>query len=505
MSGLFWHDEVKPSKQKAKVPEPIWLSPNYLPGLEKARKFDVPLMRDKELVELRGTQMVCDIEIYPNYFLCAFESVVTGKCIYFESNSPKLRWILHNFQIVTFNGNHFDIPILALTLDGKTTEEMKHAADMLIQMEIKPWEMLKAFKVEPLEIDHIDLIEVCPLKASLKIYGGRLHAPKMADLPFPPDSILSKDQIDIIRFYCINDLNTTSLILKNLSEQLAIRKEMSSKYGIDLRSKSDAQVAEAVIKKELRDKTERPKIGAGRAYRYNVPKFLKFKTDVMKDTLERISNALFVVAESGAVTMPQSLEEFTVSLGKSVYKLGIGGLHSTETKVSYKADDNFLLEEFDVASYYPAIILNQGLYPKHLGPNFLNVYRSLVSRRLKAKREGDKITADMLKIVINGSFGKFGSKWSALYSPDLLIQVTITGQLSLLMLIESLELAGISVVSANTDGIVTRYPKVMKDTCVKIISEWQKITNFELEKTDYSAIYIASVNNYIAIYSNETA
>lgn len=73
------------------------------------------------------------------------------------------------------------------------------------------------------------------------------------------------------------------------------------------------------------------------------------------------------------------------------------------------------------------------------------------------------------------------------------------------MLIESLELAGISVVSANTDGIVTRYPKVMKDTCVKIISEWQKITNFELEKTDYSAIYIASVNNYIAIYSNETA
>lgn len=115
MSGLFWHDEVKPSKQKAKVPEPIWLSPNYLPGLEKARKFDVPLMRDKELVELRGTQMVCDIEIYPNYFLCAFESVVTGKCIYFESNSPKLRWILHNFQIVTFNGNHFDIPILALS------------------------------------------------------------------------------------------------------------------------------------------------------------------------------------------------------------------------------------------------------------------------------------------------------------------------------------------------------------------------------------------------------
>lgn len=64
------------------------------------------------------------------------------------------------------------------------------------------------------------------------------------------------------------------------------------------------------------------------------------------------------------------------------------------------------------------------------------------------------------KIVLNGTFGKLGSKYSFLYSPNLMIQVTITGQLALLMLIEALEAAGISVVSANTDGIVSRCPGI---------------------------------------------
>ena len=36
----------------------------------------------------------------------------------------------------------------------------------------------------------------------------------------------------------------------------------------------------------------------------------------------------------------------------------------------------------------------------------------------------------------------------------MLIQTTVTGQLALLMLIENIELAGFTVVSANTDGIV---------------------------------------------------
>ena len=72
----------------------------------------------------------------------------------------------------------------------------------------------------------------------------------------------------------------------------------------------------------------------------------------------------------------------------------------------------------------------------------MNIYQSIVKRRLEAKAKGDTVTADSLKITVNGSFGKFGSKYSFLYSPDLLINTTLTGQLTLLMLIEMITLAG---------------------------------------------------------------
>ena len=73
-----------------------------------------------------------------------------------------------------------------------------------------------------------------------------------------------------------------------------------------------------------------------------------------------------------------------------------------------------------------------------------------------------------LKVTVNGSFGKFGSPYSVLYSPDLLVQVTVTGQLSLLMLIQWMESQGISVVSANTDGVVVKCPKSKEELMVKI-------------------------------------
>jgi hypothetical protein len=130
---------------------------------------------------------------------------------------------------------------------------------------------------------------------------------------------------------------------------------------------------------------------------------------------------------------------------------------------------------------------------------FTHTYKSILHRRLEAKKSGDKVTANVLKIVVNGSFGKFGSKWSKLYSPNLMIQTTITGQLCLLMLIELLELESIPVVSANTDGIVIKCPKDKVEMMSFVIWMWETQTNFETEETHYSAIYSRDVNNYIAI------
>src|SRR5665648_505827 len=121
-----------------------------------------------------------------------------------------------------------------------------------------------------------------------------------------------------------------------------------------------------------------------------------------------------------------------------------------------KRTKDFYLIDKDCTSYYPSIILGLRLYPTHMGDCFLEVYETIVNKRLEAKRNKDKVVANALKITINGSFGKLGSKYSNLYAPDLLIQVTLTGQLALLMLIEMIEGIGISIVSGNTDGIVIK-------------------------------------------------
>lgn len=118
---------------------------------------------------------------------------------------------------------------------------------------------------------------------------------------------------------------------------------------------------------------------------------------------------------------------------------------------------------------------------------------------LKKELKKETLVNESLKIVLNSSFGKLGSKWSILYSPDLMMTVTLTGQLSLLMLIERLELAGISVVSANTDGFVSLMDKELYQTYDNICFDWELDTGFELEESKYKALYSRDVNNYLAL------
>ena len=161
-------------------------------------------------------------------------------------------------------------------------------------------------------------------------------------------------------------------------------------------------------------------------------------------------------------------------------------------------------------------IINNRYAPKSIGEAFLEVYElELVNPRLEHKRRSSdpnlspderaeqKQLANSKKIVINGLYGKLGSPYSKVYAPELMISVCLTGQLSLLMLIERLELAGIKVVSANTDGIVMYYHKDQLDVVNSIVRQWEKDCNFTTEDTFYHALYSANVNNYIAVKSDE--
>lgn len=458
--------------------------------------------------------VVFDCEIYSDYFLAMFRNIGNGKTIAYEAyeghDFPALKCMqtMLRYTLVSFNGRRFDVPLLMMACEGDTVQTIKDACNAIIVGKLNYWD--DDFKsrfpnaaYHKDKFDHIDLIEVAPGQASLKIYGGRMHSKRMQDLPIHPDDSIEPDMRQRLIEYCGNDLQTTVDLYTALKPQIELREQMSKTFGVDLRSKSDAQIAEQVIRGRVQHAVgnwiERPVVKPGTCFRYNVPPFIAGGSGAFRDAVRVVDETIFQVNNAGNIEMPLSLKDHKVEIGAGVYRMGIGGLHSSEESVAHYSGDDRELSDHDVTSYYPRIILNLGLYPQQLTKHFLVEYDRIIRERVHAKHTGDKVKADSLKIVANGSFGKFGSKYSTLYSPQLLIQTTLTGQLSLLMLIDMLEAHGIPVVSANTDGIVIECPCDRTEVRDRIIWVWEQATGFETEATKYRAIFSRDVNNYIAL------
>jgi hypothetical protein len=193
------------------------------------------------------------------------------------------------------------------------------------------------------------------------------------------------------------------------------------------------------------------------------------------------------------------------------YVIGVGGLHSEDTGALFKSNDNISIIDADVSSYYPSMIVNNNIYPAHLGMTFIKKYKEIIEQRIIAKDKSKdtslpkesvdkfKLLADTLKIVVNSAFGKLGYEHHWLYDPLAMLKVTINGQLYLLMLIEQLTLKGFNVISANTDGIITEVPKSREDEYKKICGYFEGATKFSLDYTYYKTYARTSVNDYIAI------
>ena len=472
------------------------------------------LISDNDLINEVGGTLVVDTESYNNYFLIAFKNIKTNKILTLELpddfNARKLAWIIHNYKTVGFNSINYDLLMIWYSYANQDTLSLQQLSNDIIYRNVRKKELLDKYKFIIYPTNHIDLIEVCPLKGSLKLYTARLHTKRVQDLPFSVDSDLTPEQMPIVKDYCVNDLDDTHELFDFLKERIDLRQSMTIEYGEDLRSKSDAQIAEKVISKEIQKLTgkypKRPIISTGTQYNYIIPEYINYKLPQLQKMLESVRNTKFEIIEPYGVGLPKELSNLSIQINKGIYRMGIGGLHSYEKNVAYRATDDLSIIDRDVASYYPSIILNQKLYPDHMGISFLEVYKSLVKRRLQAKKSGNKTVDKGLKVTINGTSGKLNSMWSVLYAPNLFLQVVLTGQLSLLMLIEKLEIeTGIEVISANTDGIVMLCPQDRWADYNATICEWERITGFVTEETQYKSYYARDVNAYFAIKEDGTA
>jgi hypothetical protein len=512
---MFFTDEELTKKPKAAA----GIDPSSL----KRLSYEVPLrpLCSDPMSLPFGSLVALDAEIYHNYSLLCFKHFETGQYFYMEApfNVSALQWALSHFTLVTFNGNGYDMIIISHILKGADSARLKSISDKII----KPDDIDPDDEEAPIPrrietpFNHIDLIEVAPLRGSLKLYGGRMHVPRLQELPIPPSAILTPNECLQVRDYCFNDCDVTHALYTELEPHIRLREKLGAKIGVDFRSKSDAQLAEELFRQELKRVTGQwpkkpgPESAVGRVFTYTAPDYARFRSNALGDALGAIQATPLTVGMKGHIDKKNDIEGRVLAVNGKPYKIGLGGLHSQEKCQAIVASSEMLIIDRDVTGYYPSLIINNKYAPAHLGDTILTLLQESVDGRTAAKllmqqmsptdKGYDDIAAeaDGGKIKNNGYFGKTSDPWSIFYEPEKMLHTTLTGQISILMLIESLEDIGVKVVSANTDGIVFTCHHSRYDEVLAVFDKWEALTGLKTEETRYKALYSANVNNYIAV------
>lgn len=469
-------------------------------------------------VKVAKQHAVFDIEIIglaaPVFLVCA-KIVETGETFSFwhhvEGDMDRLHAMLKRPDLtwVSFNGIRFDAPLISAAICGKDVHGLKRMATTIVNDEsMGYWQLPKVFNYDPIEFDHIDLFETAPgVHISLKTFAGRLGYKTMVDMPFHHDTDLTPEQLPIVEKYCLNDVGVTEALFNTLRTEITLREEMGEEHGLDLRSKSDAQVAEAILCK-VAGIPKGKKIEIPSFVRYKAPDFIKTDSPIILDLIAKSEACVFKMNHAnGRVESPDFLID-PIKLGWGSYQFGIGGIHSTSDKrLHLEADDMMEISDLDVAGYYPRTIMIAGLIPRvEGGDRFMKAYSDMYDKRIEAKRAGNKKVANALKIALNGSYGKLSNMYCPFYSPDLMLAVTMTGQFNLACLIHELEkIERVHVLSANTDGIMVHYPKAVRQQMLDAVRENAMRTGYDYEETPYAKIALKDVNNYICITQERNA
>ena len=152
--------------------------------------------------------LLLDLEIYKDYFLFQTLDTKTREVVSIDFYPGKsldtetIRHMMLSDTTIGFNSLKFDLPILTCALAGWDNQRLKDLSDQIIFAD-SVWDVLREHDINvPYDWKHIDLFAISPGKTSLKIYGGRLNAPKMQDLPIDPSASIGVEDREIMRRYC---------------------------------------------------------------------------------------------------------------------------------------------------------------------------------------------------------------------------------------------------------------------------------------------------------------
>ena len=317
--------------------------------------------------------------------------------------------------------------------------------------------------------------------------------------------------------YNKNDVFIVCEMVRQKPDEIKLRYSITKAFKINVLCSARANIADKLTVKFYSDmsglhkdafikkRTDRTRL----SFKKIIFPHIKFKTEQLQNLLDDMKQV------SIYHTTKDSFNR-TVEFYGTTYTLATGGIHSVDPPRVCKSDDNFVYLHHDYTSYYPSIMIEYSVCPKHLNASvFKKMLSYMKNTRVECKHTKDedrqvvkgvpnKIAAEALKIVINSIYGKLGSDLFFLYDRFAQMQVTINGQLMTMMLIEELELNGIHVISANTDGIVIKLPKNKFDLYKSITDKWNEDNKMSADYELYDEIVSRDVNNYFDIQKDGT-
>lgn len=466
-----------------------------------------------------------DIETYPNCFTFACERYSDKAKWVFEiswrrDQSQELYAFLKalvntNARMVGFNNVGFDYPVIHdfmksnglcgyEALYDKAMKIIRYSGDPFMFM-VWPSDRFVS-QVDLYKINHFDNVN---RRTGLKQIEFNMRVPDLKDLPFPPGTMLTSEQIDVLIDYNMNgDVVNTREFLTECIPALEFRDKLSAQYDRDFTNHNDTKVGKDyfIMSLEQHGVPCYEKGPNGREPRQTHGRFpMQLKDAVFPyvkfqySEFERIHQYFL----SKTITETKGVfKDLKCTINNFTYKFGLGGIHGSVESQTVNSDDYWMIEDWDVASYYPNLAIKNKLFPAHLSEKFCDIYQDVYEQR-KQHPKGSPENA-VMKLALNGVYGDSNSRFSPFYDPLYTMTITINGQLLLCMLAEQLQLSieGLSMIQINTDGLTVRYPRHMKECVHTICKAWEQFTCLTLEDVEYRRMFIRDVNSYIGEYTD---
>ena len=409
---------------------------------------------------------------------------------------PIIHYILKNLKIWESNNDLYSDIIL----------EIYNEAQRIINLHNQPG-VYTSIKESDVIIPQLDLFRIHHFNnkartQSLKGLEIAMNYPNVQDMPISHDiKDITLEQAEEIFKYNLNDVLATYEFYKLSIPKIELRKDLNAKYQLNCINYPDSKIGEKLVLKLYCEASglDPYTIGKMRTERLKIA----LKDIILPDLHFEIAKFDSFVKKLKTIEITNTKGEFNYSLIHKgfMYDFGTGGIHGCIKPGVYYADDDYIILDADVSSLYPSIAVVNKLFPEHLGEKFVEVYENILNQRIKAKKEGNNVISDALKLSLNSVYGKSNDKFSFLYDPKYTLSTTINGQLLILMLCDWLvdSIEDLTILQVNTDGITIKLHRNALKAYYQICDEWQKHTKLQLEFIEYSKMIIRDVNSYLAI------